>query len=122
MMGRSSGGPGLPMARSGNVMTLPTSFKSSHMTSGLGWPAIDIMAEAGTVVGAPEAGVVEYWHPEGAQGGGSILFDPIAPGPDYWLGHLDAGVPAGTRLKRGQRLALVSSRHAAPHVHEARDY
>lgn len=105
----------------GNFLQLPTDFKSTHMTSGLGWPAEDIMASAGTVVGAPEAGRVVYWHPEGAQGGGSIMFDPDAPGPNYWLGHLDAGAKPG-HYRRGQRIALVSSRHPRPHVHEARDW
>jgi hypothetical protein len=80
--------------------------------------AEDIMAKAGTYVGAPEPGVVKYFHPTGAQGGGSMLFDPDAPGGDYWLGHIAQGMPAGTRIKRrGQRIARVSADHAAPHVH-----
>lgn len=112
-----------PAKATGGFLQLPTSYKTTHQTSGLpGYPAVDIMAKAGTVVGAPEAGKVVYFHPTGAQGGGSMMFDPDAPGPNYWLGHLDAGIRPGSHVKRGQRIALVSSRHAAPHVHEARNY
>ena len=120
--GASFHGTSAPPYTGKGLLTLPTRWKGTHDTSGADWnanraTAADIMARAGTLVGAPEAGRVVYYHPEGAQGGGSLLFDPQAPGPNYWLGHLDAGAPAGTRVKRGGYLARVSSRHAAPHVH-----
>ncbi len=79
------------------------------------------MAKAGTPVGAPEAGTVLYWHPDGAQGGGSILFRSDS-GHLYWLGHLDDGVAGGTHVGRGGVIAVVSSRHKAPHVHIDRYY
>lgn len=108
----------------GKLLVLPKTWKGTHVTSGLGVgtkTAQDIMAKAGTQVGAPEPGTVEYYHPTGAQGGGSLRFDPDAPGPDYWLGHITQGVKAGTRVrKRGQRIAYVSADHAAPHVHQDR--
>ena len=105
-------------------LTLPTSWKGTHDTSGADWnrnapTAVDLMSAAGTIVGAPEPGVIERHG--SAQGGQSLTFDPDAPGPDYWLGHLSNLLPIGTRIKRrGQRIALVSSDHAAPHVHADR--
>ena len=119
--GGGAGGPSYPLQQAGDLLILPTTWKGTHTTSNLGWgnmTAEDIMAKAGRPVGAPEPGVVEYFHPTGAQGGGSMLFNPDAPGGDYWLGHIAQGLPAGTRVKRrGQRIALVSSDHPAPHVH-----
>jgi murein DD-endopeptidase MepM/ murein hydrolase activator NlpD len=118
--GGGSGGPSYPLQHLGDALTLPTTWKGTHVTSGLGWntkTAEDIMAKAGTQVGAPEPGTVEYFHPTGAQGGGSMMFKADS-GREYWLGHLAEGLPAGTRVpKRGQRIAYVSNKHAAPHVH-----
>lgn len=96
-----------------------TSWGGTHETSGLGWgtkTAADMMADPGTIVGAPESGTVVYFHPTGAQGGGSMLFKGDS-GAQYWLGHIANGLPPGTRVKRKQRVALVSSDHAAPHLH-----
>ena len=119
--GASFQGMSAPAYSGQGRLTLPTQWKGTHVTSGLGWgtkTAADIMARAGTPVGAPEPGVVEYFHPTGAQGGGSMLFDPVAPGPDYWIGHIAQGLPAGTRIRRrGQRIAVISPDHAAPHAH-----
>lgn len=116
--GPELGRPKAPVYK-GKLLQLPTSWKPTHVTDGLGWgthSAIDIMAKAGTPVGAPEDGVVMRWNPTGAQGGGSMWFRSTS-GKTYWLGHLDGGLEPGTRVKRGQPLAMVSSDHPRPHVH-----
>jgi murein DD-endopeptidase MepM/ murein hydrolase activator NlpD len=103
----------------GKKLNLPTSWGGTHVTDGLGWgsnTAEDIMGDPGTPLGAPEAGTVIYFHPTGAQGGGSMLFR-TASGREYWLGHIDQGIAAGTQVKRGQQIAVISGDHAAPHVH-----
>lgn len=111
---------GPTISANGKVMNLPFSFKSTHATSGLedeGFTrAVDIMAHPGTSVRSPGSGTVEYFHPTGAQGGGSMLirFDNGRVG---WLGHIANGLPAGTKVKAGQQLALVSPDHPAPHAH-----
>lgn len=114
------GGGSYPVTKpSGGFLQLPQHWSGTHVTSGLGWgakTAEDIMGHAGTKVGAPESGTVMYWHPTGAQGGGSMMFKADS-GRTYWLGHLANGVPGGTRLRAGQVLALISADHAAPHVH-----
>jgi murein DD-endopeptidase MepM/ murein hydrolase activator NlpD len=74
------------------------------------------MAAPGTIVGAPEAGVVMKWNPTGAQGGGSMYFRADS-GKTYWLGHIANGLKPGTKVRRGQRIAIVSSDHPRPHVH-----
>jgi hypothetical protein len=88
-------------------------------SGGLGWgnsnPA-DMMARAGTPVGSPIDGVVQYFHPTGAQGGGSMLIR-ADNGREYWLGHIDGGIPGGTRVRRGDQVARVSADHPAPHLH-----
>jgi murein DD-endopeptidase MepM/ murein hydrolase activator NlpD len=112
-------GPARPGRPVKGVLRLPTRWKATHETDGLGWgtkTAVDIMAPAGTPVGAPEDGVVVRWNPTGAQGGGSMWFKAKS-GKTYWLGHLADGVAPGTRVKRGQVIATVSSDHPAPHVH-----
>lgn len=99
---------------------LPTSWQPTHVSDGLGWgtkSAVDLFpGPPGTPVGSPVSGAVVYFHPDGAQGGGSMLIRGD-DGYEYWLGHIDAGVPAGTRLARGSQIAVVSSRHPRPHVH-----
>lgn len=98
---------------------LPTRWMGTHVTDGLKWgskTAEDIMAKAGTAVLAPEDSEVVYFHPTGAQGGGSMLLR-TASGREYWLGHIDQGLAAGSRVRRGQQLAIVSADHAHPHVH-----
>lgn len=112
--------PGLPVERAGKLLILPTKWEATHPTSGLekaGFTsAIDIMGAPGTPVGAPEEGVVVYFHPDGAQGGGSMLLR-TSSGREYWIGHIANGVRAGTRVKRGQRIATISADHPRPHVH-----
>lgn len=105
----------------GRTFQLGTSWQGTHITDGLDWndgaeTAIDIMGKAGTPVGAPEAGVVLEWSPTGAQGGGRLVFRANS-GALYWIGHIDNGLAPGTRVRRGQPLAVISSDHAAPHVH-----
>lgn len=111
---------GEPLVRSDKKLTMPTSWKSTHVTDGLGdqgfTHAEDIMGSPGTQVGAPEEGTVMYFHPTGAQGGGSMMIK-AASGRYYWLGHIANGVPAGTKVKRGQTIALISGDHPRPHVH-----
>lgn len=122
-------GPALALQRKGNVLVLPTSWKGTHPTSGAQWnsqgaTATDIMAAAGTIVGAPEPGrVVRHGS---AQGGEALYFDRLSDpdsDPDYWFGHIDQMVPVGTVIRRrGGRIAVVSPDHPAPHVHADRIY
>lgn len=97
----------------------PTSWTGTHVTDGLGWgtkTAEDIMSDPGTNVGAPEDGTVVYFHPTGAQGGGSMLFRTNS-GHEYWLGHIANGVSPGTRVRKGDVIASISADHPRPHLH-----
>ncbi len=96
-----------------------TTWGGSHVTDGLDWnngqkTATDIMAKAGTSVGAPEAGVIVR---HGSAQGGLAMYFQGASGTMYWLGHIDGMVPVGTRVARGQKIAVISADHAAPHLH-----
>lgn len=111
-------GPTSPHKANGKTLRIPDNPHGTHNTDGL-WSsktAEDIMASPGTAVKAPGSGKVVYWHPTGAQGGGSMLIR-LDNGKEYWLGHIANGVKAGTRFKAGQTLALISSDHKAPHLH-----
>ena len=104
----------------GNIL-IPKVGQGTHITDGLDWnqgkkTAVDIMAKAGTAVGAPEDGVVLKWDPQGAQGGGRMWFKGKS-GRMYWLGHIDDSLPVGSQVRFGQAVARVSSDHAAPHLH-----
>lgn len=109
-----------PMVKvGGKTMVLPDQWQGTHVTSGLGWgtkTATDIMGAPGTPVGAPVSGTVVYFHPTGAQGGGSLLLR-ADDGREYWIGHIANGVKPGTRVKRGQVIASISGDHPRPHVH-----
>jgi hypothetical protein len=104
----------------GAAIQLPAAFRGTHVTDNLGWgtkTAVDIMGKPGATVGAPVDGVVEYFHPTGAQGGGSMLIRG-RNGKEYWLGHISHGVKPGTRVRKGQVVAVIADQHvSAPHVH-----
>jgi hypothetical protein len=113
--------PQVPYQAGGAAFTLPTQWKGTHQTDGLGWgtkTAVDLFPGGpGTPVGAPESGTVEYFHPTGAQGGGSMMYR-ADDGSEYWIGHIEGGAPAGSHLKRGQRIASVANQSVSvPHVH-----
>jgi hypothetical protein len=103
----------------GKGIALPGSFKSTHATSNLGWPAIDIPGKPGTPVRSPLAG--EIVRHGSAQGGEALYLDTNGDGQgDYWLGHVTQMLPVGTRVRRGQQIAVISPDHAVPHAHWAR--
>ena len=111
--------PSVGVVYQGDKMILPTSWKGTHVTDSLGWgtkTASDIMGAAGTPVGAPETGRVVYYHPTGAQGGGSMLIRTKS-GREYWLGHIQSDLQEGATFKRGQVIAAISADHPRPHVH-----
>lgn len=118
----SEGGfiPSVGVVYQGKKMILPTNWKSTHVTDGLSGEgfthAEDIMGHPGTPLGAPESGTIEYYHPTGAQGGGSIMFRADS-GRQYWLGHIESSVEPGQHYKRGEVIAAISADHANPHVH-----
>ncbi len=103
----------------GKAFNVPLEWSGTHVTDGLGWgtkTAHDFILPAGTRLNAPESGKVVYFHPTGAQGGGSMKFKGDS-GKVYWFGHIANGMPAGRRLKKGQRFADVSADHETPHLH-----
>jgi hypothetical protein len=104
----------------GKGIALPWHYKSTHVTDGLtneGFTrAIDIMGNPGTPVRSPAAGTVLYFHPTGAQGGGSMMVR-FADGREGWIGHIANGLPAGAKIKAGTELAVISADHPRPHVH-----
>lgn len=98
---------------------IPGIQPGTHVTDNLDWnngakTARDIMGDPGTPIGAPEDGYVERLG--SAQGGGSMYFVGNS-GRRYWLGHIDKQLPAGTRVRYGQPLAVISADHANPHLH-----
>lgn len=105
-------------SKTGSVQ-LPASFSGTHVTDGLGWgtkTAHDFMAPAGSPVESPVSGTVLYFHPTGAQGGGSMLIRGD-DGYEYWLGHIQDGMASG-RVEAGQPIAVVAFQNvSAPHVH-----
>lgn len=111
----ASGGAGF----SGKTLIPTTSWNGTHITDGLDWnngqkTAIDIMAKAGTPVGAPESGrIIRH---SSAQGGQAMWFLADS-GIMYWLGHIDNMSAVGSRVRRGQVIAYISANHASPHLH-----
>lgn len=110
---------------------LPSHFRHTHETAGLeGYPAIDIFAPAGSVILAPEPGLVRRWSglapTEHATPGGPYgrsMYLKTATG-DYYLTHLRwRKVPPGTRVGRGQILGSIADYSGATngvtpdHVH-----
>jgi hypothetical protein len=101
-----------------NGVRLPTSFRSTHGTSGLaGYPAVDIMARGGTPVYAPVGGRISSSRPFGwlptqnpaAGFGGARLYLEGANGKTYYIAHLakNLRVRPGQRIKPGQLIGYV---------------
>lgn len=103
----------------GNLLQPPTTWRGTHVTDGLDWnkgakTAVDIIATAGTPVGAPEDGVVIR---HGSAQGGQALYFQADSGWLYWMGHVDQMAAVGTRLKKGDVIAYISGDHPTPHLH-----
>jgi biotin carboxyl carrier protein len=103
----------------GKGISLPATFKQTHETSNLGWPAIDIMGKPGTPVRTPMGGTI--LRHGSAQGGEALYLDTNGDGEgDYWLGHVTQMAPVGSTVKPGQVIAYISPDHPRPHAHWAR--
>jgi hypothetical protein len=64
-----------------------------------------------------ETVTVVYYHPEGAQGGGSMLLRTKG-GRTYWVGHIASAHKAGDTIRRGTPIAVIANQKvSAPHVH-----
>jgi murein DD-endopeptidase MepM/ murein hydrolase activator NlpD len=117
-VGPTARGEEVPRA-TGKKLQVPTTWAGSHVTDNLDWnrgakTAVDIMAAPGTAVLAPESGRILR---HGSAQGGQSLYFLSDKGKLYWMGHIDEMAPAGSRVKKGQRIASISSDHAAPHLH-----
>jgi murein DD-endopeptidase MepM/ murein hydrolase activator NlpD len=95
---------------------------ASHETKGLaGYPAIDIMAKAGTPVRAPEDGMITRVRPFNSTDrglwGAAIYFLGRATGNSYYIKHIVNPAPDGS-YKRGDVIAYVAAgTRNGDHVH-----
>jgi hypothetical protein len=83
-------------------------------------PAVDIMANAGTPVHAPQDLVIDFW------GHATPGYSLAAYGPEglhFWFGHLqDGGRPApGAHVKKYDVIGYVIDQGGASHVHVGTD-
>jgi hypothetical protein len=111
--------PAGPQGPGGKMVVTSQGWKGTHITDGLDWnhgqkTAGDIMATAGSPVGAPEAGTVVRHG--SAQGGSSLYFKGVS-GKMYWMGHIENALPVGTQVNVNQPIAVISSHHPRPHLH-----
>lgn len=92
-------------------MQLPTSQRSTHQTAGLaGFPAVDIMAQAGTPVLAPEDGRitrVTAFNPDPRYFGNGIYYVGTKTGNTYYIKHVMNPAPPGA-YKKGDRIAVIA--------------
>lgn len=94
----------------------------THETGGVpNHPAFDdAIGRPGVAVIAPEAMTVDRIGSAVRRDGrpnGKSVHASGASGIHYWFGHLEDCLPAGTKVKKGQRFAVISANHEAPHVH-----
>lgn len=87
----------------------------THLTSGLGWPALDDGFKIGRAVVAPEACVVTD-NTSSAQGG-DAFYVRGASGIDYWVAHITTVPALGARFAKGATMTRISADHPRPHVH-----
>jgi len=93
----------------------------SHITDNLETHvAVDIMANAGTPIHAPEDLVIDYW---GSAQGGASLAAFGGSGIHYWFGHLmDGGRPSpGDHVKKYDVIGYVYNQGGNSHVHVGMD-
>lgn len=90
-------------------------MRPTHWTSGVdNSRAIDVVANPGTPVYAPEDMDIEVNDPWGAQGGGRARAVG-ASGIKWWMGHLTGGRTGP--VKKGEQFSTISSEHSVPHIH-----
>jgi len=100
-----------------------TGQKFTHDTPGLpGFPAVDLFAKPGTPFLAPESGKIVRLSGRGGTSGNVFGYSVYFQGDSgklYFLTHLQKARPgAGTRIRAGQKLGLVSAwKSGSPHVH-----
>jgi len=87
----------------------------THITSNVGWPAFDEMADPGSIVVAPEPCIV-YDNTSGATGGDAFYFRG-ASGMLYWIGHITTVPARNTKFAKGAKMTTVSRDHPRPHAH-----
>ncbi len=108
-------------------LQLPDRFHPTHDTGGLpGFPAIDMFAEPGTRVLAPEDGELERshfleWSLAKRVGGWTTYL--VAPHAVYFLTHFGEVLPSGSRVRQGQDIGsvgVVPHSWWNSHVHEGK--
>lgn len=113
----------------GKSVQVPTSFTATHQTAGLaGFPAVDLFANPGTKVLAPEDGQVSRISgrepsqapPDGAGGpwGLSLYFLGAESGNTYYLTHLAKVAEPGS-YRKGDVIAIIGNYPGSTpdHVH-----
>lgn len=95
-------------------------YDPTHLTSGLGWPALDAGWRAGKAVLAPEPCRV-YDNTSSSQGGDAFYVRGEESGCPHWVAHIVHVPELGRRFARGERMTTISSDHREPHVHWAMD-
>lgn len=123
--GRYSG-RGIPVrpeegSRGVGSVQLPTKTSATHETAGLdGYPAVDIMARAGSSVKAPEDGVITRvtpFNPDPRYFGQGIYFIGSKTGNSYYIKHVTGAATPG-RYRGGDVIAFVArGTKNGDHVH-----
>lgn len=122
-----------PQEPAKDKLQLPKDFAPTHQTAGLpGFSAVDVFAEPGTVVLAPEDGVVDRLSGRDPRQGGTpggpygwSIYLTSASGR-YFLTHLGSrDVKLGQRVKHAQRIGTVcdskvSGKPNTSHIHEGK--
>lgn len=89
----------------------------THITSNLGWPALDDGWVAGRPILAPED-VVVYDNTSSSQGGDAFYVRGES-GAEFWVAHITTVPAEGKRFSKGQIMTRISADHPRPHVHLA---
>jgi len=122
--GSSGTGAGAVAALGGRTLAIPQSFNATHQTSGLpGFPGVDIFAQAGTPITAPENGTITRTTggppeltPAGFKGY-SLYFVGNETGNTYYITHL-ATVAQRGYYRRGDIIGTLAAGTAGgPHAH-----
>ena len=119
-------GRGRPGGRTGRGIQVPTGFRSTHETSGLGgYPAKDFPGTVGQNVLAPEDGEVyrlsgkdpSAGSVKGGPGGWSLYYRGHETGNDYYMTHLGNPRPRLGFYREGDIIAVIGPHVSGPHVH-----
>lgn len=92
-------------------------YDMTHLTTGVGWPAVDAGWETGKPIYA-HANCEVYDNTSDPQGGDAFYIRDDT-GCEHWVAHITTVPKLNRKFRKGEKMTAISEDHEHPHVHWA---